>query len=257
MKKLKEIYKYRHMLVTLVKQDIDGRYKGSIFGFLWTLLNPLFMLVIYSVVFKFVFRNNIDHYPIYLFIMLMPWNAFNSMIMNESTCVSNNASIIKKVYFPREVLPLSVVISYTIQYCFSLIVTIIAILVSGVGLSFNALLLPLIMLVQVTFAFGIILMISAANVYVRDVQYMMNPIMMIWMYASPILYSISMVPEKFLSIYKLNPMVTILGGYKSILYDKTLPDFRALGIVFLVSLGLCVIGWLVFNKLQRRFAEEV
>ncbi len=257
MKKLKEIYKYRHMLVTLVKQDIDGRYKGSIFGFLWTLLNPLFMLVIYSVVFKFVFRNNIDHYPIYLFIMLMPWNAFNSMIMNGSTCVSNNASIIKKVYFPREVLPLSVVISYTIQYCFSLIVTIIAILVSGVGLSFNALLLPLIMLVQVTFAFGIILMISAANVYVRDVQYMMNPIMMIWMYASPILYSISMVPEKFLSIYKLNPMVTILGGYKSILYDKTLPDFRALGIVFLVSLGLCVIGWLVFNKLQRRFAEEV
>ena len=99
MKKLKEIYKYRHMLVTLVKQDIDGRYKGSIFGFLWTLLNPLFMLVIYSVVFKFVFRNNIDHYPIYLFIMLMPWNAFNSMIMNGSTCVSNNASIIKKVYF--------------------------------------------------------------------------------------------------------------------------------------------------------------
>ena len=182
------------------------------------------MLVIYSVVFKFVFRNNIDHYPIYLFIMLMPWNAFNSMIMNGSTCVSNNASIIKKVYFPREVLPLSVVISYTIQYCFSLIVTIIA---------------------------------SAANVYVRDVQYMMNPIMMIWMYASPILYSISMVPEKFLSIYKLNPMVTILGGYKSILYDKTLPDFRALGIVFLVSLGLCVIGWLVFNKLQRRLAEEV
>ena len=241
MKKLKEIYKYRHMLVTLVKQDIDGRYKGSIFGFLWTLLNPLFMLVIYSVVFKFVFRNNIDHYPIYLFIMLMPWNAFNSMIMNGSTCVSNNASIIKKVYFPREVLPLSI----------------IAILVSGVGLSSNALLLPLIMLVQVTFAFGIILMISAANVYVRDVQYMMNPIMMIWMYASPILYSISMVPEKFLSIYKLNPMVTILGGYKSILYDKTLPDFRALGIVFLVSLGLCVIGWLVFNKLQRRFAEEV
>ena len=86
---------------------------------------------------------------------------------------------------------------------------------------------------------------------------MMNPIMMIWMYASPILYSISMVPEKFLSIYKLNPMVTILGGYKSILYDKTLPDFKALGIVFLVSLVLCTIGWLVFNKLQRRFAEEV
>ena len=100
-------------------------------------------------------------------------------------------------------------------------------------------------------------MLSAANVYVRDVQYMMNPIMMIWMYASPILYSITMVPEKWLWLYKLNPLVTILQGYQSILYDQTLPDFKALGIVFLVSLGICVIGYLVFNKLQKHFAEEV
>ena len=255
--KFKEIFKYRHMLTTLVKQDINGRYKGSIFGFLWTLLNPLFMLVIYSVVFKFVFKNNIDHYPIYLFIMLMPWNAFNSMLMVGTTCVSNNSSIIKKVYFPREVLPLSVIISYTIQYCFSLIVTIIAILVSGVGLSWFALLLPLVMLVQVTFAFALILVLCAINVYVRDVQYMMTPILMIWMYACPILYDISMVPEKWQSLYKLNPMVTILTGYKDLLYNKQLPDFHNLGIMFGISLVLCVINWLIFNKLQRRFAEEV
>ena len=106
----------------------------------------------------------------------MPWNAFNSMIGGGTTCVSNNASIIKKVYFPREVLPLSVIISNTIQYCFSLVITIIAILISGIGLSFNALWLPLIILVQITFAFGLILMLSAVNVYVRDVQYMMNPL---------------------------------------------------------------------------------
>lgn len=255
--KVKEVYKYRHMLFTLVKQDLQGRYKGSIFGFLWTLLNPLFMLLIYSIVFQFVFKSNIEYYPIYLFVSLMPWNAFNSMIGGGTTCVSNNASIIKKVYFPREVLPLSVIISNTIQYCFSLVITIIAIMVSGVGLSFNALFLPLIILVQVTFAFGLILMLSAANVYVRDVQYMMNPIMMIWMYASPILYSITMVPEKWLWLYKLNPMVSILQGYQNILYDQTLPDFKSLGIVFLVSLVICVIGYLIFNKLQRRFAEEV
>ena len=86
---------------------------------------------------------------------------------------------------------------------------------------------------------------------------MMNPIMMIWMYASPILYNIAMVPEKFLSIYKLNPMVSILQGYQAILYHKTLPDFTSLGITFAISIALCVIGWLVFNKLQKRFAEEV
>ncbi len=255
--KIKEIYTYRHMLFTLVKQDINGRYKGSIFGFLWTLLNPLFMLLVYSIVFQFVFRSDIENYPIYLFICLMPWNAFNNMIGAGTTCVSNNASILKKVYFPREVLPLSVVISNTIQYFFSVVIIFIALLVSGVGISWYALLLPLVVLVQITFAFGLILMLSAANVYVRDVQYMMNPIMMIWMYASPILYSITMVPEKWLWLYKLNPMVSILQGYQNILYDQTLPDFKSLGIVFLVSLVICVIGYLIFNKLQRRFAEEV
>ena len=255
--KCKEIYQYRHMLKTLVKQDINGRYKGSFFGFLWTLLNPLLMLFVYSLVFQFVFRTGIEHYSIYLFICLMPWNAFANTIAIGTTCVSNNASILKKVYFPREILPLAVVISNTIQYFFSAVIIFIALLVSGVGVSWYALLLPVIVLIQSIFSLGIVMILSAANVYVRDVQYIMNPVMMIWMYACPILYSISMIPERFLKIYKLNPMVTIMQGYQDILYSKTWPDFKNLGIVFLISIVVLIIGYLVFNTLQRRFAEEV
>lgn len=255
--KIKEVYDYRHMLKTLVKQDINGRYKGSFFGFLWTLLNPLLMLAVYSLVFQFVFRTGIEHYSIYLFICLMPWNAFANTIAVGTTCVSNNASILKKVYFPREVLPLAVVISNTIQYFFSVVIIFIALLVSGVGISWVAIFLPLIVLIQAIFSLGLIMILSAANVYIRDVQYIMNPVMMIWMYACPILYSISMVPEKFLKVYKLNPMTLIMQEYQNILYNKTLPDFRNLGIVFLVSIAFLIIGYLVFNKLQRRFAEEV
>ena len=255
--KCKEIYRYRHMLMTLVKQDINGRYKGSFFGFLWTLLNPLLMLVVYSIVFQFVFRSNIEHYPIYLFICLMPWNTFAKSIANGTTCVSNNASILKKVYFPREVLPLSVVISNTIQYFFSAVIIFIALLVSGVGVSWFALFLPVMVFIQALFTLGIIFLLSAANVYIRDVQYIMNPVMMIWMYASPILYSISMVPEKYVDLYRLNPMVSIMEGYQSILYSQTFPDFKSLGIVLVVSIVIFIIGYLVFNKLQRRFAEEV
>ncbi len=255
--KIKEIYKYRHMLKTLVKQDINGRYKGSFFGFLWTLLNPLLMLFVYSLVFQFIFRSGIEHYSIYLFICLMPWNAFANTIAIGTVCVSNNASILKKVYFPREILPLAVVISNTIQYCFSAVIIFIALLVSGVGITWVALFLPVIVLIQAIFSLGIILLLSAANVYIRDVQYIMNPVMMIWMYACPILYSISMVPEKFLKIYKLNPMTLIMQEYQNILYNQTLPDFKSLGIVFLISIVVLIIGYLVFNKLQRRFAEEV
>lgn len=255
--KIKEIYQYRHMLKTLVKQDITGRYKGSFFGFLWTLLNPLLMLFVYSIVFQFIFRSGIENYPIYLFICLMPWNAFANTIAVGTTCVSNNASILKKVYFPREVLPLSVVISNTIQYFFSAVIIFAALLVSGVGISWYALFLPLIVLVQAIFSLGVIMLLSAANVYIRDVQYIMNPVMMIWMYATPILYSITMIPEKFLNLYKLNPMTSIMLEYQNILYHKQLPDFVNLGMVFIVSIIILIIGYFVFNKLQRRFAEEV
>lgn len=255
--KIKEIYQYRHMLKTLVKQDINGRYKGSFFGFLWTLLNPLLMLCVYSVVFQFVFRSNIEHYSIYLFICLMPWNAFANTIAVGTTCVSNNASILKKVYFPREILPLAVVISNTIQYFFSAVIIFIALLVSGVGISWTALFLPVIVLAQAIFSLGLIMVLSAGNVYIRDVQYIMNPVMMIWMYACPILYSISMVPERFLKIYRLNPMTLIMEQYQNILYNKQMPDLSSLGVVYLVSIVMLIIGYLTFSKLQRRFAEEV
>lgn len=257
LEKCKEIYSYRHMLFTLVKQDINGRYKGSFFGFLWTLLNPLLMLLVYSLVFQFVFRTGIEHYSVYLFICLMPWNTFANSIAVGTVCVSNNGSILKKVYFPREVMPLAVVISNTIQYFFSAVIIFIALLVSGVGISWTALFLPLIVLIQAIFTLGLIMILSAANVYIRDVQYIMNPVMMIWMYACPILYSINMVPERFLSLYMLNPMTRIMQAYQSILYNKTMPDMVSLGIVFVVSIVVLVVGYLVFNKLQRRFAEEV
>ena len=257
LKKIKEIYNYRHMLKTLIKQDIDGRYKGSVFGFLWSLLNPLLLLLVYSIVFQIIFKADIENYPIYLFICLMPWNMFANTIFNGTMCVSNNSSIIKKVYFPREVLPLSVVISNIIQYCYSFVIVFLALLISGVGVSWYILLLPLIVIVQAMFSLGIIMILGAVNVYIRDVQYIMTPVMMIWMYATPILYSINMVPEKYLSLYMLNPMANIMQAYQSILYNKTMPNLMNLGIIFLVSIVILTIGYKVFNKLQRRFAEEV
>ncbi|MDO4283026.1 MAG: ABC transporter permease [Clostridia bacterium] len=255
--KFKEIYRYRHMLYTLVKQDIRGRYKGSVLGFLWTLLNPLFMLLVYSVVFSIVFRNDIENYPIYLFICLMPWNCFQNSIFMGSSCVSNNASILKKVYFPREILPIATVISNLFNYLCSAVIIFIALLVSGVGISWTALFLPVIILIQAIFNLGLIFFLSYVNVYFRYVLYMMNPIMMIWMYATPILYSVTMVPEKYQSIYMWNPMTRLMVAYQDILYNQKLPDLSSLGITVLIALGALVLGYLVFAKLQRRFAEEV
>lgn len=256
--KIKEIYKYRHMLYTLVKQDIRGRYKGSFLGFLWTLLNPLLLLAVYSVVFQFIFKADIAYYPIYLFICLMPWNLFSNTIAMGTVCVTGNSGILKKVYFPREILPLATVISNAINYFFSLIIIFIAVLFfSPIGLSWFIFLIPVVVLIQSIFSFGLILILSAINVYVRDVQYIMNPVMMVWFYASPVLYSASMVPEKWRDLYNLNPMVKIMECYQSILYNKQMPDLKWMGIIFIISCVVLVLGYLVFQKAQRRFAEEV
>lgn len=255
--KIKEIYAYRHMLKTLIKQDIDGRYKGSVLGFLWSLLNPLLLLGVYSLVFQFIFRTDIENYPIYLFICLMPWNMFANTIYNGTMCISNNASILKKVYFPREVLPIAVVASNVIQYCYSFVIIFIALLISGVGASWYMLLLPIVILIQAMFSLGLIFMLGSFNVYIRDVQYIMNPVMMIWMYATPILYSITMIPQQYLNLYMLNPMANIMEAYQSILYYKEMPNLMNLGAIALVSFVIMIIGYNVFGKLQRRFAEEV
>lgn len=256
--KIKEIYNYRHMLNTLVKQDIRGKYKGSFLGFLWTLLNPLLLLLIYSVVFQFVFRIQIENYPIYLFICLMPWNTFANSIAMGTVCVTGNAGILKKVYFPREILPIATVISNVINYFFGAIIIFIALqFFSPIGLSWFALFLPILVLIQAIFTLGIVLILSGINVYFRDVQYIMNPVMMIWMYATPILYNIDMVPAEYVSLYKLNPMVQIMMGYQDILYHKQLPSINSMLLLFAISLVVLVIGYLIFQKLQKRFAEEV
>ncbi|MDD2628289.1 MAG: ABC transporter permease [Clostridia bacterium] len=255
--KIKEIYRYRHMLYTLVKQDIRGRYKGSFLGFLWTLLNPLLLLLVYSVVFQLVFKIDIPNYPIYLFVALMPWNYFANTIAMGTACVANGGGILKKVYFPREVLPLATVISNTINYFFSAIIIFIALLFSEIGISVYALWLPLIVFIQFVFSLGCVFILSAINVYVRDVQYIMNPIMMVWMYATPILYKSDMVPERYRSLYNLNPMVHIIDGYRSILYDKVMPNLTSLLYIFVGSMVFLWLAYLIFAKLQRRFAEEV
>ena len=255
--KVKEIYQYRHMLFTLVKQDLQGRYKGSVFGFLWTLLNPLFMLLIYSVVFQFVFKSGIEHYPIYLFVSLMPWNAFNSMIGGGTTCASNNASILKKVYFPREIIPISITTSQLVNFLITCIIMAVFIIFSGVGFSVHALLFPLLVLIQYILILGLTFILSALTVFVRDIDHFVSVILMLGFYATPIVYQGEMLPKKFQIFLKLNPMAQLVEAYRSILYYHRMPDMTMLIIWGLGSIALLVIGYLIFKKLEKSFVEEL
>lgn len=252
---LRELFKYREFLVTSVHKDIRGKYKGSFLGILWSFINPLLTTFIYSIIFSVLLRSTQEHYVVFVIIGVLPWTWFTTTMSMTNTYLINGG-IIKKVYFPREILSISVVTSGLINYLISCIIILLFVIFSGIGLSFNLLFLPLVLIVQYILQLGIFMIVSSIDVYVRDLEYIINFFVQMLFYATPILYSVDMF-GKFKWLLNLNPLTTIIGSYRNIFYYKTAPNFEALGLVFLFSLAVLIIGTLIFKKLEKGFAEEV
>lgn len=258
MSTLKEIYDYRHMIFSLVRKDLRGRYKGSVLGFLWTFINPLLQLVVYTVVFKMILKTNIERYYLYLFIALIAWIFFSASLTGGAASIVAQKDLVKKIYFPRQVIPISYVTSCFVNMLLSFIVVFIVIIFSGTGFNFVALLyLPVIMVVEYILAMGVALMASAVTVYFRDLEHILGIVSMALMYMTPIMYDKSIVPEKLLPIFNLNPMTHIIGCYRDILYYKTVPELSGLLSSLLLGTAFLITGHFLFLKLQRHFAEEL
>lgn len=253
----KEIYNYRQLLKSNVVKEIRGKYKGSFLGVLWSFVNPLLMTLVYAIVFPFILKSTQPHYVTFIVIAVLPWNWFTTTIAQGTNTIIANGGIIKKVYFPREILPISIVTSGLINYLISCFIIAIFLLCSGIGYSAYILLLPLIVIVQYILLLGIIFITGAIDVYIRDAEYIINFFVMMLFYATPVLYSATLFPEKYRWILNLNPMTTIINSYRDIFYYQTMPNLKMLGIVFVFSLILLIIGYNVFNKLKKGFAEEL
>lgn len=252
-----ELYKYREFLKTSIKKEFRGKYKKSFLGVLWSFLNPLFQLIIYALIFPFILKNNVDNYTIFLIVALMPWNFFNLTVLQSAATIVTNGGIIKKVYFPREILPISTVTSNLFNFLITGIIVFAALLISGVGIGTSIIVLPIIVLMQYILQLGLAFIFSAITVYVRDVEYLLNVFMMLMFYLSPIVYSAEMIPAKFLPLFKLNPMFQIISYYRTILYYKQIPNIGNVCLLFLVCIGVLIFGYLVFQKCKKRFAEEL
>lgn len=261
MKLFKDLYQYRELLKSNVKKEIRGKYKGSFLGILWSFVSPLLMTLVYAIVFPFLMRGaGYEHYTTFLIIGILPWTWFTTSIAQGTFVVLGNAGIIKKVYFPREILPISVVTSGLINFLISCIVMLLFIVFSGIGFSINMLFLPLVILAQYLFTLGIIFITSAINVYVRDLEYIINFIIQMLFYGTPILYSTDMfanAPKVISTLININPMGVIITSYRDILYWKNMPHLNSLFIVIVGSLLLCFVGLMIFRKLSKGFAEEV
>lgn len=255
---INNLYNYRLLLKSNVKKEIRGKYKASFLGVLWSFINPLLTAIVYAIVFPFILKNTEPHYVTFIIIGILPWTYFTNTIMQGTTVVLANAGIIKKVYFPREILPISINTSGLINFLISCIIIFLFLIGSGIGFSKYILFLPLIILVQYIFQLGIILITSAVEVYVRDAEYIINFFVNMLFYATPIIYSASMFSgSKIEWLIKLNPMATIINSYRNILFYQTIPEIKSLLITLGASLILLFVGFKIFNKLQKGFAEEV
>jgi len=195
MKWITELWHYREMVFSLVKRDLKGRYKGSVMGFLWTLLNPLLQLMVYTFVFTIIMPSGVEKFYLFLFVALVPWLFFSSCLGTGTTVIFAQQEMVKKIYFPRQILPISFTISQFVNMLLSFVVIFVVVLFSGVKVNLlGVLCLPVVMIVQFVLCLGITFLVSALTVYFRDLEYILSIISMAWMYLTPILYPIENVP---------------------------------------------------------------
>ncbi len=257
--RLQEIWNYRDMIGGLVKRELRGRYKGSMAGFLWNYINPLSQILVYILVFGVIFPSSLERFYVYLIVGLMPWNMFSSTIIQSSGCILAQSDMVKKIYFPREVLVIAVTTSQMVNFLISYLIAFIVILVTGAGVNFQLLILylPLIMIIEYVLTLGLSLILAAVDVYFRDMEYITGVITMIWIWLTPIMYSLDNVSPKLSAILGLNPMTHVIRTYQNILYYKVAPTFKSIAILAIFSLIILVIGECIFMRLEKHFAEEL
>lgn len=255
---IRNIWKFRDMIIELTHRELRGKYKGSVLGFLWTYVNPLLQILVYSFVFSQIFRSGIEKFHLYLIVSMFPFNFFTGGVIQGLGSIRYQGDLVKKVYFPRQILP---IVSLTVNFVnmlisFGIIYSILLVSGWGINLRLQVWLIP-VMIIEYFFSLGLALLLSAVEVYFRDIEHIVSVLMMVWMYVTPMFYSIEIVPEKLLPYFYLNPMLYVISMYQQILYYKISPNIMYMWRGILFALAFMIIGSVVFKILEKRFAEEL
>ena len=263
-KEYRQIYRYRAMLENSVRKELRARYKGSVFGFLWTFINPLLQLLIYSLVFNTILKAEAPdnaNYSLWLFVAIVPWTCINSTIVQSTTVIVANGALIKKIYFPRVILPLSLTVTNLVNMFLTYLIVIATAVVMRAPFTWAYLALPLLFVEVFIFVFAISVLLSGLTVYFRDLEHLTAVFTMLWFYLSPIVYPFGMVENRlspFMQrMYKANPVYSISEGFREIVVYGRFPDLQMHLLTLLISVLLLMVASVIFNRCQRRFAEEI
>lgn len=247
----------RDLLRELVARDMKLRYKRSVFGFAWSLLNPLAQLAVLSFIFNMVLPLSITNYPAFLFAGLLAWSWFYSSLVVATGAIVDNRDLIKRPGFPSAILPTVTVTSHLIHFVLALPILLVFLALSGIHLTETALLLPIIVALQFAFTLGLAYLLATFHVTFRDTQYLLGIFLLLGFYLTPIFYDASVIPPQYQTFYRLNPMYHLIDAYRAILIRGRVPDLTSLAILSLFILGLVLVGYNIFKRASYRFVEEL
>jgi lipopolysaccharide transport system permease protein len=251
----------RHGLLvrTLVVRELKARYRASVLGFLWSFINPLVLMLVYALVFSFYLRTGTEAYAAFLASGLLPWIWFSSSLVEGTSSIVNGANLVNKALFPAEVLPVVPVVSNLVHFLLGLPILALFLIFYALWLTPLVWLLPVLLLVQMLFTVGLVLLLSALNVFFRDMQHIVGNLLTLWFFLTPIVYESSLVPTAFAWTLAINPMSHLIQGYQAVFYYHVLPPsfFPGLLAVFGASAVLLVGGYTVFVRTKDEFVEQV
>jgi len=256
---LTELVEHRDLLSLLITKELKIKYKGTTLGFMWSLLNPLLMMVVYTAIFSVIARFPLQQYPIYLLSGLLPWTAFAAAVTGATLSIILNGHLVRRVKFPNQFLPITSVAAGLVNLIPSLGILLVFVPAFGRSLGWPLLALPLLLLLQAVFTAGIALILSAVTVYFRDLEHLIGILVTVWFFATPIIYPLGTFSGHRVlgTLLLLNPMTWLISGYQAVWYYDRWPEAWQLLALAGTGVALWVVGALVFGRLQRRFAEEV
>ncbi len=258
-KNISLIWKKRELVIALTQRDIKQRYKQSVLGYLWIILVPLFTMVVLTFVFSRVINVQTGGipYPIFVYVGLLAWTFFSGSLLSSTSQLVSNSTLITKIYFPREILVLAAVFSKAFDLVFSSLVFVGLMVFYKVEPSVFIVWLPVIFLIQFIFTTGLSLILSAFNLFYRDIANLLGVVLLLWMYLTPVIYPAEIFPKKFQILLVLNPMAAVIDSYRNILLESKAPDTTLLGIAGIIALVTLIVSYALFKKLENSFADIV
>ncbi len=259
LKSILRVWKYRELLLELVKREVKAKYKQSVLGYAWVVLVPLIHLTVLTIVFSFLVRIPTGGipYPVFLFVALVPWMFTANAISAAIGSPLANSSLITKIYLPREIFPLSAVLAKMIDFALSAGILVGVLLIFQTPIYLTLVFVPLILAIHVLLVLGISFILSSVNVFFRDVENIIAVLLMVWMYLTPVIYPPELIPPHLTPIFNLNPMMGIINAYRNVILHGVMPPVSSFAYAAVFSVVIFLVGFVVYRSKSRYFADVI